>query len=411
MRRQRNRHCLLSLHRHLSLSVQYTMQRPVHAFRSILAILLIAAALFVMPVEAAQTNHVIIVVMDGARYSETWGDPTHANIPQIATNLALHGIVLTNFYTDITTAIPGAKTETNPGHATIACGAYQDILNDGTELPYLPTIFQYYRQQLAAPSNSAWVITSKDKLVILANSSASGWNNLYQPKFNCGVNGLGGGGYREDYLTHAVALAALTNDRPAIMLINYKGPDSMGHANNWGGYLAAIKEVDGYAADLWATAQADPVLKDTTIIFITNDHGRHTSDFTSHGDACEGCRHLLCVVVGPGFKTNQISGVRGTQPDIAKTAADLLGIALPTATGRVMQELYQPPVILAQPTELGDAFVISWSAAVPGYTLMTRSNLLTGSWLPASEVPQQMGQQMGAVIPFTNERAFYRLNK
>lgn len=369
---------------------------------------LMALALSVVPASAL-TNHVVILVMDGARYSETWGDPTHANIPQIATNLARRGVVLTNFYTDITSV--GGATETNPGHATLACGAYQDIANNGSELPNLPTLFQYYRQQKTAPSNSAWVVTSKDKLFILANSSAAGWFNQFRPRYSCGVNGDGTGGYRADNLTHAIACSVLTNDRPAVMIINYKDPDSMGHANNWPGYLAAIKAVDGYAANLWAIIQADPVLRDTTTLFITNDHGRHTSNFVSHGDSCEGCRHLLCVVVGPGFQTNQISGLRRTQPDIAVTAADLLGVAMPTATGQAMSELYRPPEMLVQAVGSNSTLVISWPAAVPGYTLMVNSNLSMTGWVAAPEIPQEAGLQMEVVVSQTNSRAFYRLRR
>ena len=370
---------------------------------------LMAFALSVVPASAVPTNHVVILVMDGARYSETWGDPTRANIPQIATNLAPRGVVLTNFYTDITSV--GGATETNPGHATLACGAYQNIANDGSQLPTLPTLLQYYRQQMAAPSNSAWVVTSKDKLVVLANSSAAGWNNQFRPRFSCGVNGDGTGGYRADSLTHAIARAALTNDRPAVMIINYKDPDSMGHANNWSGYLAAIKQVDAYAADLWAVIQADPVLKDTTTLFITNDHGRHTSNFVSHGDACEGCRRLLCVVVGPGLKTNHISGIRRTQPDIAKTAADLLSVTMPTATGQVMSELYQPPELLTQAGVSNGTMVLSWPAAVPGYTLTVNSSLSATGWVAAPEIPQQVGLQMQVTVSPTNGQAFYRLRK
>jgi hypothetical protein len=316
------------------------MKRQLLTFRNYLTCVLLAAAFWTLTGSAASTKHVVIVVMDGARYVETWGDPTHTNIPQIASILAPHGVVLTNFYTDITSALPGAKTETNPGHGTLVCGTYQKIANDGSQLPYEPTIFQYYRKQYAAPSNSVWVVTAKDKLFVLANSSKPEWKGQYQPCFNCGVKGDGTGGYRDDSLTHPIARAALTNDHPAIMLINYKGPDAMGHANNWSGYLAAIKEVDGYTADLWATIQADPLLKDNTTLFITNDHGRHTTDFTSHGDSCDGCRHMLCVVVGAGVKQNQISGTRRTQPDIPTTAADMLKITMPTATGQVMSELY-----------------------------------------------------------------------
>lgn len=374
-----------------------------------LAALAFGFALLPLTSLAASTNHVIILVMDGARYSETWGDPMHANIPYIATQLAPQGVVLTNFYTDITTAVPGAKTDTNPGHATLVCGTYQNIANDGSQLPLEPTIFQYYRQQTAAPATSAWVITSKDKLVVLSDSSKAGWNGLYQPSFNCGVNGVGVGGYREDYLTHPIVRSVLTNYHPAVMIINYKGPDAMGHASDWSGYLAAIREVDGYAADLWAHIQADPILKDTTTLFITNDHGRHTSDFTSHGDGCEGCCHLLCVVVGPGLVPNQISGLRRTQPDIGRTAAELLSVSMPTATGQVMSELYQSPALTIRPDFANRTMALSWPVAPAGYTLMMKTSLQADHWEAVPDLPELVGSRLQVVLPATNSATLFRL--
>ena len=44
-----------------------------------------------------ETRNVIIIVMDGARYSETWGDPTHQFIPRMAHEMADQGIIYTHF--------------------------------------------------------------------------------------------------------------------------------------------------------------------------------------------------------------------------------------------------------------------------------------------------------------------------
>jgi hypothetical protein len=169
--------------------------------------------------------------------------------------------------------------------------------------------------------------------------------------------------------------------------------------------------VDGYAADLWATIQRDPVLKDTTTLFITNDHGRHTTDYTSHGDSCDGCRHLLCVAVGPGFKPNRISGTRRDQRDIAVTAADLLSISMPTATGQVMTELYQPPAILAQADTGNNTLVLSWPVAPAGYKLLMKTDLNSGSWVEVPVTPHLVGSAMQVVLSPTNASAFYRLKK
>ena len=43
-----------------------------------------------------KTKNVFIVVMDGARYTETWGSPMQTNIPHIR-SLAQQGVMCTSF--------------------------------------------------------------------------------------------------------------------------------------------------------------------------------------------------------------------------------------------------------------------------------------------------------------------------
>ncbi|MFZ4059412.1 MAG: hypothetical protein ACOYKE_14815, partial [Ferruginibacter sp.] len=45
-----------------------------------------------------KTENVIIIVIDGARYSETWGDTLHQYIPFFSNEISKKGIVNTNFY-------------------------------------------------------------------------------------------------------------------------------------------------------------------------------------------------------------------------------------------------------------------------------------------------------------------------
>jgi hypothetical protein len=288
---------------------------------------------------ATSVRHAVILIMDGVRYTqETWGEPTHANIPKID-SLSEFGAVLTQFYTK-KAKVSNPYSETNPGHARLTTGTIQDIANDGVALPTQPSMFQYYRQQKGKDSLSGWVVVSKDKLWILSNTTATGWRNLYRPAFNAGVNGDGTGGYRRDSLTHAIVLQKLTADHPALMIINYQRTDSIAHAANFAGYIAAIKMVDAFALDVWNAIQGDPVLRDSTLLFVTNDHGRHSSDYTSHGDTCIGCRRCMCLVLGPHVKKNYSSDTVREHIDVAPTIARLMGFTMPTAVGLYMHELF-----------------------------------------------------------------------
>lgn len=303
-------------------------------------VLLALLSLAMASATETRTGHVVILVMDGARWSETWGDARHQHIPRIAAELAPQGVVLTQFRNR-------GITVTNPGHAALCTGVYQEIANNGKELPRFPSLFQYLRRDQQLPATAVWVVTSKDKLAVLSDTSAAGWQGQHRPSVDSGVDGQGGGGYRTDALTMARATAVLTTHAPKAMIINFLGPDSKGHANKWEGYLAAIREVDGYAADLWKLIQADARLKDRTALFIVNDHGRHLDQikdgFVSHGCSCEGCRHILCVALGPDFKRGVEIATPCHQPDITATAARLLQVTMPTGTGQVMQDLFATP--------------------------------------------------------------------
>src|SRR5688572_13032990 len=95
-----------------------------------------------------RTENVFIVVMDGARFSETWGDPIRRYIPRLAGELAPAGAVAARFYN-------AGPTYTNAGHAALTTGFYQEINNNGQELPEKPSIFQLWRKRSRAPADKA----------------------------------------------------------------------------------------------------------------------------------------------------------------------------------------------------------------------------------------------------------------
>ncbi len=284
-----------------------------------------------------RTKNVFIFIMDGPRYTETWGKAGHPHIPRLSA-MASEGVVYTNFMNN-------GPTWTVPGHVAITTGHYQDINNGGNELPNYPGIFQHYLAQTGKPATAAWVIATKDKLQVLANTKHEEWQDQYVPANNCGINGTGvGSGYREDSTTYAAALNIIPQHHPNLVLINFKQPDAAGHASDWPGYISGIEATDDYIYQLWNMIQNDPVYKDNTTIFVTSDHGRHldgwSSGFISHGDGCEGCRRMILYAAGPDFKQKQIRTEPREQIDIAATVAELLGFSMPYGDGQVMDELF-----------------------------------------------------------------------
>lgn len=289
---------------------------------------------------AWKTRHVVILVIDGPRWTETWGKAGRDLIPVRDKVLAPHGVVLTDMAND-------GPTYTNAGHSALTTGFHQEINNSGLELPRNPSLTQLWLAT-GADVASAWIVASKDKLQILTDCAAPAWKRKFVCSSDCGKGGEGvGAGYRDDKTTFERAKAVISEHRPRFMLINFKEPDSSGHAKKWDQYLANIQVTDTYAGAVWEHIQADPVMKGRTTLFITNDHGRHLDGhkdgYISHGDDCAGCRKIELVALGPDFKRGVTSDVHRNQTDVAVTAAALLGLTIPQSEGKVMNELFVVP--------------------------------------------------------------------
>ncbi|WP_205499672.1 sulfatase-like hydrolase/transferase [Rufibacter psychrotolerans] len=293
-----------------------------------------AATVLLQPQRTYATQNVVVVVIDGVRYTESWGDSTHRHIRHMARELAPKGVFHPAFYNK-------GVTLTNPGHVALMTGNYQRLSNRGREVPEAPSVFHYYRQHTGAPAHKAWIITSKDKLEILARTTSEEPAAAFAPSVDCGVEGLGSG-YRDDTTTLRVAKQILAKHTPHAVLLNLKGPDSEAHEGDWSGYLDAIEETDQMVADLWKWLQKHPSYRNTTTLLVTNDHGRHTGErFQNHGDGCEGCRHISLLVLGPDVEPGTVATKPRSQADIAPTIAELLGVPIPKLDGEPMLELFE----------------------------------------------------------------------
>ena len=112
--------------------------------------------------QATTQQSVIVVIIDGARYTETFGDPVHANIPFIWGALRRQGTISTSFYNRGQTVTAGA-------HASLLSGDPQFMTQSIVAPPYpesgmprafVPTLFEYYRAATGAPQTGAWAIAN-----------------------------------------------------------------------------------------------------------------------------------------------------------------------------------------------------------------------------------------------------------
>lgn len=293
---------------------------------------LLVPALAARPaVAAVLTRHVVIVVVDGARYSETFGDPALAQVPRIGHDLAAIGAQPVTFRNV-------GVTNTVPGMSAIMTGTLQPIANDGTERPHLPTLCEYLRKDAGLPDSLVRIVALKAKLNVLAASD--------HPAYGAAWAGHANVGFAKDLDVFLAARAELLQYHPTFTLFHMGDTDVLGHFNDWPGYLNSIHLADSLIWQLWTDLQADPEFAGRTTMFVTNDHGRHDDahgGFQNHGDTCPGCQRIMMIVAGPDTKTSYISGAHWDQRDLTATAAHLLGIALPYGQGEVMDDLLLEP--------------------------------------------------------------------
>ena len=272
---------------------------------------------------AQQTSFVIVVVIDGVRYTESFGDPTHQWIPRIWTDLRPQGVIYTAYSND-------GLTETNPGHASIATGAWQTITNDGLERPHTPTLFEYHRKGLGSGTAEHFVVLGKTKLNILAFSDHPEYGSTF------GASVAGTPSQYNDQLAADTLKRVLRTNHPHLVILNLPNSDNVAHSGNWAGYLSSVRNADSLTYEIWNTVQNDSVMKGKTTMFVTNDHGRHTTSFSGHGDGCDGCRHLMLLVIGPDTPSGVTDALPRKQIDIVPTIGALLGFPTPYATGNVI---------------------------------------------------------------------------
>ncbi len=281
------------------------------------------------PAVAGETEHVVIVLIDGPRASESFDPAGRANIPVLWGKLRPLGAHSLGFRND-------GKTSTNPGHAAVLTGRWQRIANDGGEPPHRPTIFELYRQAKDAPRESCWLVASKGKLETLAASDAPG----YGPALGAAVDAPAF--VRTDEATADAVFRVLEKHRPAIVLVNLAGPDIHAHLGQRREYERAIRTADGLIGRMWNAIEANPDLRGKTALIVTADHGRHPDGhddgFRSHGDACEGCRRIPFFAVGPEVEAG-VTLEGGSQVDIAPTVGKWLGFEVPEAEGRPLDAI------------------------------------------------------------------------
>lgn len=352
---------------------------------------LIASALPALATEPRQpaTENVILVVIDGVRATEAFHHPDpgppHPVIPRLWGELRPQGALCTHAVNDTYTKTGSTLNAilTGTWHLDPNLGVEDEDLGWRENRTLFPTILEAYRRSTGAAPNRTGYYTTK----VNGRGAKDGWHPLYGEAFAPGtfvyldpgeIPYHDGGVFIDDTnpddlaYQHFVDWIAYSPERPpedypSLVVFHLGLTDDAGHHGDYGLYLDVIRNADDVVGDLWTTLSAHPHYAGKTTLIVMTDHGRHDpehGDFRNHTGACEGCRTIFVLVLGPDTPAGIEVSRRVVPPDIGATIAHLLGVPFPHATGRTIHE-----VTGEDPPEGPDARITESSTACDGDTL------------------------------------------
>jgi hypothetical protein len=144
---------------------------------------------------------------------------------------------------------------------------------------------------------------------------------------------------RGDRLLTALALTAMADLQPRLMMVNYQDPDYV-HWGNPSHYTRAIAIIDDGLRQIVAATEALPFYRDNTVIVVTPDCGRDANPllgvpFQHHFNSAS-AHETWAVLAGPRVAKGAVLDRPADQSAIAPTIAALMGLRAPRAEGDVL---------------------------------------------------------------------------
>jgi len=145
---------------------------------------------------------------------------------------------------------------------------------------------------------------------------------------------------RGDRLLTELAVRAIQQLRPRLMMINYNDPDYV-HWGNLSHYTRGITIIDEGVRRVMEVVNADEEYRGNTIFALVPDCGRDTSPFASvpcqHHFNSVSSRRIWALFVGPGIPAGEVDDREVQQIDFAPTIAKLMGCPAEHADGSVLE--------------------------------------------------------------------------
>ena len=147
---------------------------------------------------------------------------------------------------------------------------------------------------------------------------------------------------RGDRLLTELAVRALSQLRPRLMMINYQDPDYV-HWGNASHYTRAIAIIDQGLQRLVAAVESSPFYRGNTVFVIVPDCGRDANPLMSvpfqHHFNSRSAHEIFALVFGTGIVRNRVLDKTVDQTSLAATIGAIMGFRVAAAEGRVLSEI------------------------------------------------------------------------
>ncbi len=133
---------------------------------------------------------------------------------------------------------------------------------------------------------------------------------------------------RGDSLLTEIAIRAMRELRPKLMMINYQDTDYV-HWGNASHYTRAIAMIDKGLEQIVAAADAEDGYRGNTVFVVVPDCGRDANELMEvpfqHHFGTRAAHEIWALIAGPGIVRNRVLDASADQSAIAATVAAVMG--------------------------------------------------------------------------------------
>jgi hypothetical protein len=148
---------------------------------------------------------------------------------------------------------------------------------------------------------------------------------------------------RGDRVLTELAIRALRQLRPKLMMINYNDCDYV-HWGNISHYTRAISIMDLGLKQLVETIEADPEYRDNTVFVVVPDCGRDSNPGMAvpcqHHFGGRSSHEIFALLVGPGIDRGRVVDRPTDQISLAATVGQVMGFEASHAEGSILAEAF-----------------------------------------------------------------------